>query len=72
MSAGKKVCRKGRNVYRTAKIINDVDQVIKAELAFEKSKRAVAAKQRKYKNWIEEGKTSKLNKIPSEILKSNI
>ena len=72
LSAGKKVCRKGRNVYRTAKIINDVDQIIKTELAFEKSKRAIAAKQRKYKNRIDEGKTSKLNKIPSGILKSNI
>lgn len=72
LSVGKNVCRKGRNVYRTAKIIKDVDQKIKTELTIEKSKRAIVAKQRKYKNWIDEGKTSKLKKIPSGILKSNI
>ncbi len=72
LSVGKKVCRKGRNVYRTAKIIKDIDQKIKTELAIEKSKRAVAAKQRKYKNWIDESKTNKLKKIPSGILKNNI
>ncbi len=59
LSLGKNVCRKGRNLYRTAKIIKDVDQKIKTELATEKSKRAIEAKQRKYKNWIAEGKTNK-------------
>ncbi len=72
LSVGKNVCRKGRNVYRTAKIIKDVDQKNKTELAIEKSKRAIAAKQRKYKNWMDEGKTSKLKKIPSGIMNSNV
>ncbi len=69
---GKNVCRKGRNVYRTAKIIKDVDQKIKTELAIEKSKRAMDAKQRKYKNWSDEEKTNKFKKIPSGGLKSNV
>lgn len=70
--AGKNVCRKGRNVYRTAKLIKDVDQKIKTELAIEKSKRAVEAKKRKHKNRIDEGKTNKFRKIPAGVLKSNV
>ncbi|MBK8584473.1 MAG: hypothetical protein IPN88_03125 [Bacteroidetes bacterium] len=72
LSVGKNVCRKGRNVYRTAKIINDVDQKIKSELTIEKSKELLLQSRENTKNWIDEGKTSKLKKIPSGILKGNI
>ena len=58
-----KIRRKGRNVYDDCELLQLPDDY--QALADEKHERATAAKEEKYRRWIEEGK---FDKVPAEFL----
>ena len=70
---GKKICRKGRTLYKKAEVISYPDD--HADLAKEKEVRAADAKDQKHWNWVCESRSmhafEKLWKIPSSWWRDN-